>query len=200
MVSGSRRAATAPLAPNGRRRPANLPGLRSEHAERRRRRLSENAYKDLVWWLRCGMDHFGPYELEKIDEVVIEDFVQDMLAEREEIRAAAAAGRPLMQTICLPNGRTYQRRRKALSNDSINKAIAAVRQVLKDASHRYPRHVVRNPAADRDVYLARPPAKCSYLGRTTSRRFSMALRSSTAATARSTGTRCSTSVRPTRAR
>lgn len=135
----------------------------SEHAGRRRRRLSENAYKDLVWRLRCGMDHFGPYELDKIDEVVIEDFVQDMLAEREEIRAAAAAGRPLMQTICLPNGRTYERRRKALSNDSINKAIAAVRQVLKDASRRYPRHVVRNPAADRDVYLATAPEKRSYL-------------------------------------
>ncbi len=66
------------------------------------------------------MDHFGPYRVDEIDEVVIEEFVQDMLAEREKIRAAA------------------------------------VRQVLKDAARRYPRQVVRNPAADRDVYLATP--------------------------------------------
>src|SRR3954454_11018498 len=92
-----------------------------------------------------------------------EDFVQAMLAEREAIRAAAAGGHPLMQTIALPDGRTYQRRQRPLSNGSINKAIAAVRMVLKDARRRYPKHVLRNPAAERDVYLKVPPAARSFL-------------------------------------
>src|SRR3954452_14192979 len=86
-----------------------------------------------------------------------------MLAEREAIRVAAAAGRPLMQTVMLPDGRTYERRRRPLSNGSINKAIAAVRMVLKDARRRYPKHVLRNPAAERDVYLKAPPAARSFL-------------------------------------
>jgi integrase len=86
-----------------------------------------------------------------------------MLAEREAIRAAAAGGHPLMQTIALPDGRTYQRRQRPLSNGSINKAIAAVRMVLKDARRRYPKHVLRNPAAERDVYLKVPPAARSFL-------------------------------------
>jgi hypothetical protein len=109
------------------------------------------------------MDHFGSYRVDRIDEIVIEDFVQAMLAEREAIRAAAAAGHPLVQTITLPDGRTYERRRRPLSNGSINKAIAAVRMVLKDARRRHPKHVVRHPAAERDVYLKVPPAARSFL-------------------------------------
>lgn len=135
----------------------------SEHAARRRRRLSENAYKDLVWRLMLAMDHFGPYQVDRITEAVIDDFTDAMIREREQIRAAAASGKPVMQTIELPDGRTYQRRQRPLSNDSINKAISAVRQVLKDAMRRYPQQVVRNAASDREVYLKVPPAKRSFL-------------------------------------
>ena len=151
-------------------RPAVAPGeppsfqvFASEWLERKRRRVDRKTHKDLLWRLSTGMDHFGPHRVDRIDEVVIEDFVQAMLAEREAIRAAAADGHPLMQTIALPDGRTYERRRRPLSNGSINKAIAAVRMVLKDARRRYPKHVLRNPAAERDVYLKVPPAARSFL-------------------------------------
>ena len=150
--------------------PAAAPGeppsfqvFASEWLERKRRRVGTKTHSDLLWRLTMGMDHFGPHRVDRIDEVVIEDFVQAMLAEREAIRVAAAAGHPLMQTIALPDGRTYERRRRPLSNGSINKAIAAVRMVLKDARRRYPKHVLRNPAAERDVYLKVPPAARSFL-------------------------------------
>ena len=135
----------------------------SEYAQRKRRRVSDKTHKDLVWRLQIGMDHFGSYLVNEITEAVIDDFTNAMLAEREHIRAAREAGTPIMETITMPNGRTYQRRRRPLSNDSINKAIAAVRQVLKDAMRRYPQQVVHNPASDRDVYLKVPPVKRSFL-------------------------------------
>jgi hypothetical protein len=53
-----------------------------------------------------------PSSRRRVDEVVIEELVQDMLAEREKIRAAAAAGRPWMPTIRLPDGSTYKRRQE----------------------------------------------------------------------------------------
>jgi integrase len=150
--------------------PAAAPGeppsfqvFASEWLERKRRRVGAKTHSDLLWRLTTGMDHFGAHRVDRIDEVVIEDFVQAMLAEREGIRVAAAAGHPLMQTVTLPDGRTYERRRRPLSNGSINKAIAAVRMVLKDARRRYPKHVLRNPAAERDVYLKAPPAARSFL-------------------------------------
>src|SRR4051812_48390319 len=156
--------------PPDRDQPATAPGeppsfqvFASEWLERKRRRVGVKTHSDLLWRLRTGMDHFGVHRVDRIDEVVIEDFVQAMLAEREAIRVAAAAGHPLMQTVTLPDGRTYERRRRPLSNGSINKAIAAVRMVLKDARRRYPKHVLRNPAAVRDVYLKTPPAARSFL-------------------------------------
>src|SRR3954452_17106791 len=116
-----------------------------------------------------------------------------MLAEREAIRVAAAAGRPLMQTVMLPDGRTYERRRRPLSNESINKAIAAVRMVLNDARRRYPKHVLRNPAAERDVYLKVPPAARSFLEPHHIAAMLEARTNSTAAAVCSTGKRSPTS-------
>lgn len=143
--------------------PPNFQVFASEWLERKRRRVGAKTHSDLLWRLSTGMDHFGPRRVDRIDEVVIEDFVQAMLAERDAIRDAAAAGHPLMQTVTMPDGRTYERRRRPLSNGSINKAIAAVRMVLKDARRRYPKHVLRNPAAERDVYLKAPAAARSFL-------------------------------------
>ncbi len=143
--------------------PPSFQVFASEWLERKRRRVGTKTHSDLLWRLTTGMDHFGLHRVDRIDEVVIEDFVQAMLAEREAIRVAAAAGHPLMQTVMLPDGRTYERRRRPLSNGSINKAIAAVRMVLKDARRRYPKHVLRNPAAEHDVYLKVPPAARSFL-------------------------------------
>jgi integrase len=88
----------------------------SEWLERKRRRVDRKTHKELLWRLSTGTDHFGRHRADRIDEIVIEDFVQAMLAERGAIRAAAAAGRPLVQTITRPDGRTYERRRRPLPN------------------------------------------------------------------------------------
>lgn len=52
-----------------------------------------------------------------------------------------------MQTVRIPRtGRTYQRRRKGLSNSSINKVVGAVRMVLEDARRR---QIIANQPVDR---------------------------------------------------
>ena len=49
----------------------------------------------------------------------------DLAPLRESIEKAAAAGRPLMESYMdRRTGREHQRRRRSLSNDSINKVLA----------------------------------------------------------------------------
>jgi hypothetical protein len=95
------------------------------------------------------MDHFGSYRVDEIDAGVADDFVEKKLVEREAIEKAVGAGEPLLESYTDPRtGRTYQRRRRPLSNDSINKVLAGVRQVLKEAKRR--RLIDHNPLEARD--------------------------------------------------
>ncbi len=81
---------------------------------------------------------------------IIERFVDRALAERDAIEQAAKAGQPLIERyVDQRTGRTYERRRRGLSNSSINKVIAAVRAVLKEA--RRPGHIGDNPADDSEL-------------------------------------------------
>lgn len=103
------------------------------------------------------MDHFGDLDLAEIGVEVADSFVDGALRDREAIEQAAASGEPLMESYVDPrSGRTHQRRRRGLSNSSINKVLVAVRRVLKEAV----RHglIETNPLNDPDCYLraARP--------------------------------------------
>jgi integrase len=119
---------------------------------RKKRRVAEKTYKDLEWRLTTAMDHFGSYRVDEIDAGAADDFVEKKLVEREAIEKAAAAGKPLKEGYTDPRtGRTHQRRRRPLSNDSINKVLAGVRQVLKEAKRR--RLIDHNPLDDRECYL-----------------------------------------------
>ena len=119
---------------------------------RKKRRVEEKTYKDLEWRLTTAMGHFGNHRVDEIDAGVADEFVEQKLVERESIEQAAAAGRPLLESYTDPRtGRTHQRRRRSLSNDSINKVLAAVRQVLKEAKRR--RLIDHNPLEDRECYL-----------------------------------------------
>lgn len=129
---------------------------------RKLRRVSHNTYKDLKWRLETAVDHFGPYRIDEIDSAVADAFVEAKLVEREKIEEATAAGRPpLEEYIDVRTGRKHQRRRRALSNGSINKVLVGVRRVLKEAKRRG--LLDSNALDDPECYLKAQAPKRSFL-------------------------------------
>jgi integrase len=129
---------------------------------RKKRRVGEKTYKDFKWRLETAMDHFGHRPVDQIDAAVADEFVEQKLLEREAIEQAAAAERPLFEEYAdARTGRRHQRRKRGLSNGSINKVLVGVRRVLKEAQ----RHglVERNALEDPDCYLRARSAKRSFL-------------------------------------
>jgi integrase len=119
---------------------------------RKKRRVAEKSYRDLEWRLRIAVDHVGSRRLDEIDAGVADEVVDRLLRDREAIEEAAAAGRPLTETYTDPRtGRDHVRRRWPLSNGSINKVLAAIRLVLKEAVRS--RLIDHNPLADPDCFL-----------------------------------------------
>jgi integrase len=133
----------------------------SLYLARKKERVAEKTYADLRWRLVAGMDHFGRYRLDEITEAVIDDFVTSKLRERRAIEEAAAAGAPLTEEYVDRLGRRCTRRRRGLSNASINKVVAAVRQVLQDAKRQ--RLIDHNPADDRACYVRASAPRRSFL-------------------------------------
>jgi integrase len=79
------------------------------------------------------MDTFGPLPVDAITIGAAKTYVSAMLDERRRLQDLAAAGQTELITINASNGRTWQQRRRALSNSSINKGIVAAMRVLDDA-------------------------------------------------------------------
>jgi integrase len=130
--------------------------------DRKRRRVGDKRLADLEWRLRTAMEHFGPRRVDAIDIAVADDFVDAKLREREMIEHAAEAGQPLTdQYTDARTGRTHSRRRRGLSNGSINKVLAAVRMVLKEAKRRG--WIDHNPLDDRDCFLPEKAPTRSFL-------------------------------------
>jgi integrase len=130
--------------------------------DRKRRRVGDKRLEDLEWRLRTAMDHFGKYRLDKINLALVDDFVDRKLRERERIDQAAEAGQPLTEEYKDPRtGRIHRRRRRGLSNSSINKVLAAVRMVLKEGK----RHgwIENNPLDDADCFLPQNTPRRSFL-------------------------------------
>ena len=127
-----------------------------------RRRLAPKTAADLEWRLATAMDHFGGLMLAEISAETVDGFVDVALRDREAIEQAAAGGSPLTESyVDARTGRTHQRRRRGLSNSSINKVLVAVRRVLKEAV----RHglIESNPLNDPDCYLRAARPKRSFL-------------------------------------
>jgi integrase len=89
--------------------------------------LAPRTVEDYRWRLvRHLLPFFAPYPPSEIDLRLVERFKREKLKEREEIRAARAAGMPLREL----NGQP----RRPLSNKSINKLLELLAQILDDAS------------------------------------------------------------------
>jgi len=128
---------------------------------RRKQRVGAKTYADYHWRLRAGMDHFGAYRLDEIDAGVLDDFVDKALRERDAVDQALADGDPLFETVLDKSGRSYLRRRRGLDRSSINKVIAGLRIVLKDAQRRGLISV--NPAVDPECLVSTPRPSRSFL-------------------------------------
>ncbi|HME02865.1 MAG TPA: tyrosine-type recombinase/integrase [Solirubrobacteraceae bacterium] len=95
--------------------------------------LDEDTIADLEWKLGYLVGHFGSMELLEID-VASTDGFRDELADRSRvIREAKARGRPLTETVRRRSGGEYERRKRPLSNTSINSILALLSQILQRA-------------------------------------------------------------------
>jgi integrase len=131
------------------------------YAARTKRMTSENSKEALRWRLGAAIAHIGDLPITQVGAGVIDDMVTALLTEREQIEAAAAAGTPLMRTVRVAStGRTYQQRRRGLSNSSINKVVSAVRLVLEDAKRR---HLIDHQPVDRHSMVRADAPKRSFL-------------------------------------
>jgi integrase len=101
--------------------------------------LDEDTVNDYEWRLGYLERFFGRYRLGEITPRLVDRF-RDELHERAETirraqeRARTETGRrPLMETVTDNRGRTYERRRRPLSNTSINAMITLLGQILQQA-------------------------------------------------------------------
>lgn len=91
---------------------------------------------DLEWRLSVVMDKFGPVPIDAIDFALADELVIELCEERAAIDTAAAAGEPLTRTIRTRSGRSYEARRRAISNASMRRALDTAERVLRDAKRR----------------------------------------------------------------
>ncbi len=122
---------------------------------------SDKSRQDLRWRLAHAIKHLGEKPVDEISAGDIDDMVDAMLRERDAITEAAAQGAALLEDyLDERTGRVHQRRRRGLSNSSINKIVRAVRQVFADSV----RHRVmdRNVADDPHTLAARRRAAAQF--------------------------------------
>ena len=87
--------------------------------------------------------HFARFELVEIDVAAVDAFRDDLAGRSRVIRDAAARGKPLLETVKPASGKEYARRKRALSNTSINSILALLSQILQRAEDY--RYIERNP-------------------------------------------------------
>jgi len=102
-------------------------------------RIDANTASDYEWRLGYLLRFFGSYQLREITTALVDRFRDELHDQAETIRAAQAraaankTARPLMEMVTDRRGRTYQRRRRPLSNTSINAMIKLLGQILQQA-------------------------------------------------------------------
>ena len=102
-------------------------------------RIDQSTVSDYQWRLRYLQRFFGRYRLTEITPRLVDQFRDELHDQAETIRAAQARtaankrAQALMETVTDKRGRTYQRRRRPLSNTSINAMIKLLGQILQQA-------------------------------------------------------------------
>jgi integrase len=99
----------------------------------KRLQVSDATRNDYEWRLKYLIRFFGRHELGEIDVALVDRFRDELRQQAETIRVADARGRPLIEVVTDRRGRTYKRRRRPLSNTSINAMIGLLGQILQQA-------------------------------------------------------------------
>jgi integrase len=105
--------------------------------------LDADTVADLEWKLGYLIGYFGRLELLEIDVARVDAFRDELAKRARVIRDAAARGKPLMENVERKQGKSYRRRKRALSNTSINAMLALLGQILQRAVDYG--HIDRNP-------------------------------------------------------
>jgi integrase len=88
--------------------------------------LAPKTEQDYEWQLgKHLLPFFADYRVAEIDRELVDRYREGKLIEREQIKAAAAAGRPMRSR--------HGQRRRPLSNRSINTTLATLAQILEQA-------------------------------------------------------------------
>jgi integrase len=95
--------------------------------------LADKTFIDYSWRLGYLERFFGRYRLSEITPRLVDRFRDELAQQAHTIRLADKRGRPVMETATDKHGRTYQRRRRPLSNTSINMLITLLGQILQQA-------------------------------------------------------------------
>lgn len=95
--------------------------------------LDADTVNDYEWRLGYIERFFGRYRLSEITPRVVDRFRDELHEQAEAIRTATARGRVLKETVTDKRGRTYERKRRPLSNTSINAMITLLGQVMQQA-------------------------------------------------------------------
>jgi integrase len=95
--------------------------------------LDADTVADLEWKLGYLTGYFGTFELLEIDVARVDAFRDELTKRARVINDAAARGKPLMETVQRKQGASYQRRKRGLSNTSINAMLALLGQILQRA-------------------------------------------------------------------
>jgi hypothetical protein len=106
--------------------------------------LRPKTRQDYEWQLRKHLlPYFAEYGVTDIDRSVVERYREKKLLEREQVRAALPAGRPMRDQ--------RGQRREPLSNGSINKTLVTLSQILETAVEG--RLLTSNPASAKRLRL-----------------------------------------------
>lgn len=101
--------------------------------ESKRLRVGDSTVADYGWRLGYLERFFGRYRLSEITPRLVDRFRDELRDQAEAIREAAERGRPLLEPVTDRRGRTYQRRRRPLSNTSINAMLKLLGQIMQQA-------------------------------------------------------------------
>jgi hypothetical protein len=95
--------------------------------------LDHDTINDYEWRLSYLERFFGRYRLSEITLRLVDRFRDELHEQAEAIRTATARGRVLKETVTDKRGRSYERKRRALSNTSINAMITLLGQIMQQA-------------------------------------------------------------------
>jgi hypothetical protein len=95
--------------------------------------IGENTVNDCEWRPAAPQRFFGRFALSEIDVALVGRFRDELRQQAETLRVAAEREKPLIETVTDRKGRTYERRRRPLSNTSLNVMIGLLGQILEQA-------------------------------------------------------------------